>query len=517
MKPNLFNSVKMTRPSSNVFDLTHDVKLSMNMGDLVPTMIMECVPGDKVRLGAESLIRMAPMVAPVMHRFDATIHYFFVPTRLVWDNWEKFITNTPLDGTENLPVVPYLNFGLGHYLASKLPDYMGIPEPDALNTEKINMLPFGCYQAVVNEYYRDQNLMDEIDYKMADGLQDSVTAARMLKLAKRCWEHDYFTAALPFAQKGNAVELPLGTMENVPVVRERADTGEAGDDLAIWDSNISGSGPVEIHDTRVPIEDNAGPDEMTLYAKTEDAIAESTTINDLRRAFRLQEWLEKAARGGSRYIESILAHFGVKSSDQRLQRPEYITGVKTPIQVSEILNTTGTEELPQGNMAGHAVGVVSGKVGSYYCEEHGYIIGIMSVMPKTAYQQGIPKLFLKTEDPFQHYFPSFAHIGEQEVLNKEVYAFQGTDGNNVFGYVPRYAEYKFMQNRVAGEFKTSLNHWTAARIFDAPPALNEDFVKCDATHRIFAVTDSEQQKLYCHVLNKVSAVRKMPKFGTPTF
>jgi hypothetical protein len=229
---------------------------------------------------------------------------------------------------------------------------------------------------------------------------------------------------------------------------------------------------------------------------------------------KLQEWLERSARGGTRYVESILSHFGVKSSDKRLQRPEYITGTKSPVIISEVLNTAGAA-LPQGNMSGHGMAVNSGKAGSYRCEEHGYIIGIMSVMPKTAYQQGIPKHFLK-DDPFDYFWPSFANIGEQEVKNDEVYAFTPT-GNEPFGYVPRYAEYKFEQSRVAGDFRTSLAYWHLGRIFNSQPGLNGTFITSDPTHRIFAVTDPLQEKLYAHVLNRVTAIRPMPKFGIPSF
>jgi hypothetical protein len=253
-----------------------------------------------------------------------------------------------------------------------------------------------------------------------------------------------------------------------------------------------------------------------MFAETDGLELQPTTINDLRRAFRLQEWLEKNARGGTRYIENILTHFGVKSSDKRLQRPEYITGVKSPVVISEIVNTTGqTEGLPQGNLAGHGVSVSSGRSGSYFCEEHGYIIGIMSVMPKTAYQQGIPKTFLKN-DTLDYFWPSFAHIGEQPVTNNEIYAYTAS-AEDTFGYVPRYAEYKYMPSRVAGDFRTTLDYWHLGRKFATQPSLNSAFVNCDATKRIFAVDDPEGDSLYCHVLNKIKAVRPMPKFGTPMF
>ena len=507
MGKNIFNSVKLEKPKKNVFDLSHDVKMSMKMGQLTPVLVTECVPGDSFQIGCDSLIRFAPMVAPVMHRMDVSVHYFFVPNRIVWENWEKFIVDA---NTEHvLPYLPRYNDSVySPNFPTRFFDYMGIPPKPSGTTVNLNALPFAAYQAIYNEYYRDENLIAPVDYKLVDGDNSDVgpTWQVLTKLRNRSWEHDYFTASLPFAQKGTAVDIPIGSIDNDVAVNwnslENAHTSVTYD--AVNSQTIGSSAGVS----------TLGTPEM--IAKTSDIDIQPTTINDLRRAFRLQEWLEKNARGGTRYIENILMHFGVRSSDKRLQRPEYITGLKTPVIISEVLNTSATEGEPQGNMAGHGVAVSTGKYGNYFCEEHGYIIGIMSVMPQPAYQQGLPKTFLKN-DPLDFFWPSFAHIGEQPVQNNELYAYTAT-GEDTFGYVPRYAEYKYQASRVAGDFRTILDYWHLGRIFATQPALNQAFIECtpEQVERIFAVQDGEDN-LYCQIMHKIKAVRPMPKFGTPNF
>jgi hypothetical protein len=502
MAKNIFNSVQLEKPKKNVFDLSHDVKMSMKMGQLTPVLVTECVPGDSFQIGCDSLIRFAPMVAPVMHRMDVSVHYFFVPNRLTWDNWEKFIVdaNTPYP-------LPFITAsGDRPAVTRKFMDYMGVPvAPPGSTDTNVNALPFAAYQAIYNEYYRDENLIPEVDYNLSDG-DNNANFADLLTIRNRAWEHDYFTASLPFAQKGTAVDIPIGSIDN---------------DVAVnWNSLENAHTAVTYDGTNSQtIGSSAGVSTIgtpEMIAKTSDIDIQPTTINDLRRAFRLQEWLEKNARGGTRYIENILMHFGVRSSDKRLQRPEYITGLKTPVIISEVLNTSSTAEEPQGNMAGHGVAVSTGKYGNYFCEEHGYIIGIMSVMPQPAYQQGIPKTYLKS-DPLDFFWPSFAHIGEQPVQNNELFAYTAT-GEDTFGYVPRYAEYKYQPSRVAGEFRTILDYWHLGRIFATQPALNQTFIECtpEQVERIFAVQDGEDN-LYCQIMHKIKAVRPMPKFGTPNF
>jgi len=321
-------------------------------------------------------------------------------------------------------------------------------------------------------------------------------------MRQRAWEHDYFTSCLPFAQKGSAVDIPLGTV-NTSTVK------------IMGNDNVGGNANINAGSDYYPVDNAPAPLTAGLYAPGETINIDPTTINDLRRAFSLQRWLEANARAGTRYVENLWARWFVKSSDARLQRPEFITSVKTPIIISEVLNTTGEDGgLPQGNMAGHGISVASGQSGSYFCEEHGYIIGVMSVLPRTAYQQGVPRDYLK-KDTLDDLQPEFANIGEQEVFNAEIFAYT-TDNAGTFGYIPRYSEYRYMPSRVAGDFRTTLDYWHLGRIFSSAPALNQTFIECvpSNTTRIFAVEDGTDP-LFCHIYHKINSVRPLPKYGTP--
>lgn len=512
---NALNSVKVEKPKTSAFDLTHDHKFSTNMGWLYPTLAMECMPGDRVRIGCEHLVRMAPMLAPMMHRVDVSLHYFFVPNRLVWDGWEDYITNggDQPTGAGTIPAFPYFNYNDGtvpYAGYSDLMDAMGLPRPDqgtfpAL-PEKVSAIPFAAYQMIYNEYYRDQNSIDSIPFELTDGNNTLNTA--LFAMRRRAWNSDYFTRALPFAQKGSPVAIPSQFDDDVPVWRNN-DGSLAGS--ASWNVNP----PIQQINIDNLESTDIGIGQDYMYIKKDTEI--NTLVNDLRTAIRLQEWLEKNARGGTRYSELIRAHFGVTPQDSRLQRPEYIVGIKNPIQISEVLNTTGTDDAPQGAMAGHGIGYSQGNYGKYFATEHGYIIGIFSVVPKTAYQQGIPKHFLKYTNPTELAWPEFANLGEQEIQNRELFAFQGAEGGNTFGYTPRFMEYKTLENRVSGEFRTTLDFWHMGRIFETPPELNVDFIEADPTQRIFSVVAEEDDKLWCQVLHKIMAVRPLPLYGTPSF
>jgi hypothetical protein len=504
MKP-IFNQIKLNAPKRNAFDLSHEKKLSFDMGELVPILVQEVVPGDKFKVSTESLVRFAPMLAPMMHRVNVYTHYFYVPNRLVYNNWQDYITGGRL-GTTN-PTFPTMDgvemFRVPYMQVGELWDYMGLPIPAAstlTRNQYINALPFRAYQLIYNEYFRDQTL----DTAIAITKDDTVTTAEqyeLLQLRKRCWEKDYFTSALPWTQRGSDVVVPSNA-----VLRDPSNILSTGThapyvpDIGLRSQN----GELYSADSPNPnlIVDNIESIDMSII--------------NLRRAARLQEWFEKNATAGSRYIEQILAHFGVRSSDARLQRPEYLGGGKTPVVISEVVSTVKETTNPQGTMAGHGVSVGNNNGFKKYFEEHGYIIGLISVLPKTAYQQGIPRMYQKI-DRYDWFWPEFANIGEQAILNKELYydSIEATDHNDgVFGYTPRYAEYKFNSSTVHGDFKTSLNYWHMGRIFTARPSLNYSFVDADPTVRPFAVYGGDH--LWVQLYNSVKAIRPMPVFGTPT-
>lgn len=567
---NIFDTAQVKTPARSSFDLSHEVKMSLDMGILYPILTHEIVPGDTFSVNSEVFLRMSPLIAPVMHRVNVFVHYFFVPNRLIWDKWERFITGGTNDAGENEPEplfpeftgvsneeMVYFNPGVG------LPDYLGFPTtqkrpgladfiPYGLTGEHISKLPFRAYQLIYNEYYRDQNLMGRVaiaDSKHPDTVE---TISQLCRLRHRCWEKDYFTSALPWAAKGGDVQIPSGSAALLTSGTGRVGTGVQ---LNPSDPNSfypAGGGSVSydpVNSSAVAGSDDAG--KGVLYASTGAGSAginlsgANGTIRDLRRASALQRWLERTAIGGSRYIEQNLVHFGVKSSDSRLQRPEYLGGGMSPVQISEVLQTSESSDVtPQGNMAGHGIAVGNTNRFKRYFEEHGWIMGIMSVMPRTSYQQGLPRQYQKREK-LDYYFPEFAEIGEQAIKNNEVWKYDNSQqeayNEGTFGYTPRYAEYKQIPSRVCGDFKDTLNYWHMGRVFgyfDAStpsgrPELNWSFVEARPTKRIFAVegiredesdpedddfqgSDFISTSMYAQVYHSIHAVRPMPYFGTPT-
>jgi hypothetical protein len=513
MQNNIFEDVMYNNVPRNSFDLSHDRKFSAKLGRLYPCLVQEIVPGDSFSVQSEQLIRMAPLVSPVMHRVTATTHYFFVPNRLLWEGWEYFITN-PLDNKHPAPVMLVGSDGIKE---GSIADYLGYPTGDIPEYTRINPLPASAYALIYNEYYRDQNLQKEGEFELLEGVNNDPFDFNLFsdEPLRRAWNKDYFTSALSEPQKGEAVTLPLGASADINYTnnsRTRVyDT--AGNPIDSNSLNLAtvytGNGGLEALNKEISL-DVSDSLEVDLSSAT------AITVEDLRRATRLQEWLEINARGGTRYIESIQNHFGVKSPDARLQRPEYLGGGKSNISFSEVLQTSSSDQTtPQGNMSGHGINVGnSNRMDNVTFTEHGFIIGIFSVMPETAYMNSTPKWSFRF-DPLDYLWPKFAQLGEQPVYVKEVNGASIT-GETVFGYQSRYADYKYNHNTVHGDFKNSLDFWHMARKIDANPVLNEEFIECTPTDRVFAVEDPTVDKMYIHMFHRINARRPLPRYNIPT-
>lgn len=506
-----FELVDMKKPNTNVFDLSHDRKLTTGWANLVPILTEEVLPGDSFKVRQEIFLRLAPMISPIMHRVNVYVYSFFVPYRIVWDNWTNFITGGER-GTDTsvMPRIAITNQLYNNlFVSGGLPDYFGVPtttrDATLVNGLTINALPFRMYQLIYNEYFRDQNLHDPVPISRGD----EVTEAEMLELVtmrQKCWEKDYFTSALPWAQAGGQqVMLPTDIQYKLPAKAYVAGGTPAQGAMA------AAAGDVQSNSISVEI-DNI------------ESIG--TTINDLRASARLQEWLEKALRGGGRYIEQILSHFGVRVPDYKLIRPEFLSGSMQPIVISEVLSSTETTDsegttikMPLGQMAGHGISIGSNNGFVKHFNEHGMVITLMSVLPKTSYQQGIDRHFTKG-DKFDYYWPEFANLGEQEIYQKEIYHDYHTaptnDPNKTFGYASRYSEYKFRASSVHGDFRTNLTHMHLGRIFTQEPVLNGAFVTADPSNRIFADVDPDVHKIWVQVFNHVRAKRPIPYFSVPT-
>lgn len=517
-KFNPFNIIKQDVLDSNQFDLSFDNKLTLDMGNLYPVLVQETLPGDKFTITPEMLIRLQPMTFPIMHRIDATIHFFYVPNRILWKNWKKFIAGenfVPLfvQGTDLAPWV---------VTAGSFWDYMGMPISSNIK-ERVSFLPSLAYFKIYNEYYQDQNndsnytasrdLLEEY-YETAGGDVTAISGAALgdYELHQRAWEHDYFTSALPWAQKGSAVNIPL----------------------TLSDLEVEITNGKKLDGTNLPVKDligadgtNSGllyqqgtPDTATMLtglALGDSAVLEGT-INQLRSAMQLQKFLELQARTGTRYNELIMAHFSTDVGDSRINRPEYIGGIKNNVVISEVLQTSATTETTAlGEYAGHGTAVVSGEPISYYCPEHGHIIGVLSVMPKTAYFQGINRKFTRMTY-LDYYWSHFAHIGEQAILNKELYYDSSLSSmDDTFGYIPRYSEYKYNPSEVHGDMRTTMLDFHLARNFSSAPTLSDAFIYCDSTQtdRIFAVQAEGTDSLYAHIYFDIKANRKIPFFTNP--
>lgn len=567
----LFTSVKTPRVPLNRFDLSFDRIGTFKMGKLYPIICKEMLPGDRFRVRTDSLVRTMPLSSPAFGRLRMYIHYFFVPNRLVWDNWEDFITGG--ESGEDTHVPPYVQWsdliggdfqarsksdGTGNWTytpedglvaAFGLPaqPYAGgnVVEAGVANgistTAPVSALPFCGYRLIWNEYYRDQNVDDELpiatdkDGKyLIDGIGDAAFKESIFgDLLSRRWLKDYFTSALPTPQRGPDVQLPIvgegGTIQAdgpLKLMIQNQGTGEISNPNSVLSPTLNvglgGTTGINISSTvndQFPLEVQHTDLMYASGLTTAGGSVVAATINDLRRAIALQRFYEISARAGSRYIETIMGHFHVRSSDARLQRPEYLGGGVTNIDIGEVLQTSATDQTsPQGNMAGRGFGIGRSNQCTYRAEEHGYLFGIMSIIPEPYYYQGIDKEWTR-QSRVDYYWPSFAHLGEQEIDKSEL-SVGTSDGETdtygkLFGYAPRYAEYKFSKNIITGLLRGSLANWTFARKI-SDPNLNAAFLEVPQVNNPFAVQDEETDKFIIWFSNDIRALRPMPFFGTPS-
>lgn len=525
----VYSRVGNLRPRRSAFNLSHEKQFDCDLGQLIPVLFQECIPGDTMKIGNEIVIRFQPMVSPVLNEINAYVHYFFVPARLLMDNkltdWHEFISGGA-DGQTSI-TLPKWTHSTGYNIKYSLWDYFGLPVGVNPSVD-VCSFPKRAYNLVYNEYYRDENLQTEIN------VDNDV-------IANRDWAKDYFTSALPFAQRGIAPSLPLSGLIPLSVINASMDnpyanltnaglmfTGGSSPVNYVRSSTPTSSGTSNLYATSVAEsskgyrvrnvnKDNGVGFDVSKLDSGKYGVdlhqAVTFDVNDLRLVFQMQKFMERNMRGGIRYTEFLQAHFGISPRDEVLQRPVYIGGSKSPVMISEVLQTSQSNSgHPQGNLAGHGLVADKNYITSYHAKEFGYIIGIMSVMPKAAYTQGIPRYLLR-ETRYDFYFPEFAHLGEQGVFNAEVYADGSTDDKEIFGYQGRYNEMRSAQSIVCGDMRDTQNYWNISRLFASRPNLNSTFLTCTPRKDYLAVPS--QKALIVNVGNIVKAIRPMPAMAEP--
>jgi len=527
----IFSEVATKRFPSNSFDVGHSVKMTAKGGFIYPIFIRDMMPGTTENVSNTIVCRLMPQKFPTMHEMNMTVTHHFIPLRLLFPTgYEEFFA-TPVPN-EDTPVWPYFADIVAE--VGSLSDYLGLPTNVVYGAsgatfdqytyiDKVSAIYHAAYQKVYNDWYRDQNLVNNGEPypdTLVEGLNnyDDFNVLR-----RRAWQHDYFTACLPFAQKGDPVEIPIAAFDDVPVYRNETNNDYPTDVGFNFDAYgaQSGSPAVTVAGKKTNLDGNNG----WLYADTSELSNASTiTINALRWANKLQEFLERNARGGTRYIELVRSHFGVISSDARLQRSEFLGWSTNPIVISEVLSTANTTNDGgdvigvTGDMYGHGIGVGRGGRTRYRAEEHGIFISLLSIRPKTAYFQGIPRRFSRFS-ALDWPWPEFAHLGEQEVLSREIFysdEISPEQNDNTFGYMQRYAEMKYENDRVAGQMRTTMADWHMARIFQNRPQLNQSFIECNPTNRIFNVTDPNEDQYILLITNKDISRQILPKQGIPS-
>lgn len=517
--------------SRSTFDRSSSLKTSFNVGEIIPFYVDEVLPGDTFKVKTSKVVRLQTMLTPMMDNVYLDTYFFFVPNRLTWNHWKQFNGENTESAwlPETSYEVPQITAPSGGWNVGTIADYFGIPTGVA--NLSVNALPFRAYALIMNEWFRDENLSDPLNIPLDDATVTGVnTGTFVTDVAKggkpytASKYHDYFTSALPAPQKGPDVTIPVSSGANLPV-RTLKETIPNPSNTTLWSLNSYGGN----NDVRVQTNTNALEIEGTggafipsnLWAVNDGSVS-AATINQLRMAFQIQKLYERDARGGSRYIEILKSHFGVTSPDARLQRPEYLGGNRIPLNVNQIVQQSATAEgsTPQGNPVGLSLTTDSHNDFVKSFTEHGFVIGVMVARYDHTYQQGIERMWSR-KDRFDYYWPVFANIGEQAILNKEIYA-QGTaKDDEVFGYQEAWADYRYKPNRVTGEMRSSyaksLDVWHLADDYNSLPSLSDSWIREDKSNvdRVLAVTSAVSNQLFCDIYVQNKTTRPMPLYSIP--
>lgn len=503
------SQVPVADVNRSTFDRSHAYKTTFDAGYLVPFFFDEVLPGDTFNIKSTAFARLATPLKPVMDNMYLDVHYFFVPNRLVWENWQRFMgeRTNPADDPNDYSI-PQVDVDLSVITGDSLMSYFGLPQ--GTGSVSVSALPFRAYNLIYNEWYRDENFINSVPVPLDDGPDVYLANGTPRRRGKR---KDYFTSALPWPQKGDPVFIPLGT--TAPVTADGQSPHE------IFAYSTAGSGYKQL------IKDPASDDVIfstinptdtlgNLYADLTEATAVS--INDLRTAFQIQKLLERDARGGTRYIEIILSHFRVHSPDARLQRPEFLGGFTSVVNVNPVQANFAGPDTPQGNLAAYGTGL--NKTGwSHSFTEHGMVIGLISARADLTYQNGIDRIWSR-RTRYDFYWPALAHLGEQPVYNKEIFADGSANDDLVFGYQERYAEYRYKPSKITGKFASndpeSLDVWHLCQDFDTLPVLNSSFIDDNPPiDRIIAVPSEPHFLL--DVWIDFKCTRPMPVYSIPGF